>query len=123
MDIQEMARVLNITEAEAKVLVENDKNVDRMKSSTEINNDLSTEQKKVSKGARKSERVYKFDTTKRKKKENPEKKMIVDTLQNSLREIGATDFEIINQEREFNFAVNGVKYRLTLAVPREKKGV
>lgn len=122
MDIQEMARVLNITEAEAKILVENDKNVDRMKSSTEINNDLSAEQRKVSKGARKSERVFKFDTTKRKKKENPEKKMIIDTLQNSLREIGATDFEIVNQEREFNFAVNGVKYRLTLAVPREKKG-
>jgi hypothetical protein len=36
-----------------------------------------------------------------------------------VQNLGATDLQIVNDEREFLFTLNGTKYKVTLACPRK----
>jgi hypothetical protein len=38
---------------------------------------------------------------------------------NGLAEMGIADLKVVNEEREFTFSLNGVKYKVTLACPRK----
>lgn len=82
---------------------------------------LTPEQEKESKKARQADRkptVYNFDTSKRKRAENTDKRFLIDSLQTSLQEVGVTDVEVTNPEREMIFHFNGVKYKIVLSAPR-----
>ncbi len=82
---------------------------------------LTPEQEKESKKARQADRkptVYNFDTSKRKRAENTDKRFLIDSLQASLQEVGVNDVEVTNPEREMIFHFNGVKYKIVLSAPR-----
>lgn len=101
---------------ELKALAKADAEVNKMKTKAELENDLTDAQKEEVKKNRASKgpTVYKFNS-KREKKEKPEKKEIINDL---IGACGGSDIQILNDEREFTFVRGGVKYKITLAVPR-----
>ena len=113
--------ILQISREEAIELIKEDDRIDHMKSAAEINSDLNAEQIKAAKDARKADRkktVFKFDVSKRPKKENPDKRILIENLRASVEEVGGTDIEVINVEREMTFKFNDVKYKIVLSAPR-----
>lgn len=115
--IKNLMLKLDLTREEAVELLESDKTVDRMTKMSEINSDLTEEQKKVIKKAKNTGRTVADKPTKREKKIDNTKKMLIEILKNSLEM--ATDFEILNDEREFTFIVNDEKYKVVLSKPRK----
>ena len=80
---------------------------------------LDDEHEKASRDVRSTtamNKVYTFE--KKERKANFDKRGIIDHLRQSLSEISES-VEVVNIEREISFVSNGVKYRLTLAVPRK----
>lgn len=124
--IQKHISVLGITREEAVQLIADDEAIDRMTKTSDIEGDLTEEQRKSAKKARQADRkkttVYKFDTTKREKKVNNAKKNLIEVLRTAVEENGATGIDVTNDEREFIFFKEGVKYKVTMSCPRSQKG-
>lgn len=119
--IKQHMDILNISREEAIQLIQEDEKIDKMVSSSEINSDLTKEQIQNAKHARQADRVkgvFKFDVSKRQRKENPDKRILIENLRASVEEIGGTDIEITNVEREMIFKFNNVKYKVVLSAPR-----
>lgn len=120
--IEKYMKTLSISREEAIQLIKDDEAIDHMTKTSEIDGDLSEEQRKSAKKARQADRkptVYKFDTSKRPKKENSGKRALIETIKNALADSGCTDIEVTNIEREMIFFSNGVKYKVTLSAPRK----
>jgi hypothetical protein len=119
---QKLMRVLGITQEEAKEVIKYDSDVDKMKDS-EVNSDLSDEQKKVVKQARQADRkptVYKF--TKRERKTDDEKANLIAEIANFLEKFPyfeAKSVEIVKEEREISFKIGENSYSLTLTKHRK----
>jgi hypothetical protein len=127
--ISHLMEKLSIPREEAISLLEFDKQVDKMKSS-EVDNDLSAEQKETVKKARQADRaptVYKFQ--KRERKSDTTKADIITLIFNALQNevatnstevlhIDAQNIEITNSERELTFTVDGRKFKIVLSAPR-----
>lgn len=114
--ITKLMKNLDLTEEEARQLIEDDKRIDK----GEKLFSLTDEQEKASKKARnttakKQPTAYKFE--KRERKSDNVKRELVKILQNALAE-QVTDLEIINPEREFSFKFDGKKYKIVLSAPR-----
>ena len=112
---------LNCTREEAISVIQEDEIIDRMKDK-DVANDLTEEQKKVSKQARQADRkktVYKFDTSKREKKVDLVKKNLIADLASFLSGQGGSDIEITNDQRQIDFKVNDTRYRIVLSAPRK----
>lgn len=110
--IENLVRVLGISVDEAKEIVEADHRIDKGENPFP----LSPEQEKASKKARsvaKSPTTYSF--TKRERKADNLKAEI---LQNLMVGIIA-DITVINPEREFEFVVDGRKFKVVLSCPRK----
>lgn len=123
-NIEKIAKTLDITIDEAKSLVADDKQIDKMTSIKDIDNDLTDDQKKALKKARQSDRkptVYTFEKgrSKKAKKEKPMKKTLIEGFKGVVESLGATDVEIPNEEREMTFTIEGVKYKIILSEPRK----
>ena len=119
--IQKHMNVLHITREEAIELIKEDEKIDKMTSTAEINSDMSIEQVKAAKTARQADRkktVFNFDVSKREKKANPDKRILIENLRESVQAVGATDIEVTNLEREMVFKFNNVKYKIVLSAPR-----
>jgi hypothetical protein len=119
--IEKHMKILNISREEAIELIKEDEKIDKMTSATEINSDMSSEQVKASKVARQADRkktVFNFDTSKREKKTNPDKRNLIENLRASVEAVGATDIDVTNIEREMTFKFNNVKYKIVLSAPR-----
>ena len=125
MEIAQLMQKLDITEAEAIQLLEDDKAIDKGAKLFE----LTDEQAKASKKARQADRaptVYQFKP--RERKVDNDKQMIINYLQDTLKNWfqsnsqctynACTNFEIVNPEREFLFTYNGKKYKIVLSAPR-----
>lgn len=115
-------RILGISREEAIQLIKDDEAVDRMTSTKEINSDLTEEQKQNAKEARQAKRkrtVYNFDTSKRKRAENPNKRALIAAMQSALTQAECDNIEITNVEREITFTYKGTKYKLVLSAPRK----
>lgn len=115
--IKLMMNKLGLTREEAIELIEDDEKVDKMTSAKQWDSDLSDEQKKAIKKAKGTGRKVNETPTKREKKVDNTKKMLIETLKNSLDM--ATNFEVLNDEREFTFTVNGEKFKVVLSKPRK----
>ena len=119
--VENLMKVLGCSEEEAKQILADDKKIDRGEKLFE----LTPEQQKASKKARqtgtKKKTVYNFDTSKRKRKENPDKAFLIEIFKKALESQEATNIEIINPEREMSFNFNDVVYKIVLSVPRNKK--
>lgn len=118
-------RTLDCTEQEALQLIEDDRAIDRMTKTEEIQSDLTEEQRKASKKARtvakapKAPTAYKWDTKKQKKKDD-EKHDIINLFINALEgDTNAKDIKITNADREFEFLYNDRKIKVTLIAPRK----
>lgn len=114
--------VLGITREEAIQLIADDEEIDRMTRTSDIDGDLTAEQRKSAKKARQADRkptVYKFDTTKRKRAENTGKRFLIDEIKKCLENAGADSLEVTNPEREIVFMSEGTKYKIVLSAPRK----
>ncbi len=119
--IQRHMNILHLSREEAIKLMKEDEKIDKMTTSAEINSDLTSEQVKAAKEARKADRkrtVFKFDVSKRPKKENPDKRFLIENLRASIENVGGADIEVTNIERELIFNFNNVKYKIVLSAPR-----
>lgn len=119
MDKKILMKNLGITADQAKELMAADNAVDKMNRVADINSDLTPEQIKAAKKARSAGRkrtTYKFDTSKREKKINEPKKEIIADLIGGLGPV--ENINITNNEREFTFVKDGIKYKVVLSVPR-----
>lgn len=113
---------LGITREEAIQLIADDEEIDRMTRTSDIDGDLTEEQRKNTKKARQADRkptVYKFDTTKRKRAENTGKRFLIDEIKKCLENAGADNLEVTNPEREIVFMSEGTKYKIVLSAPRK----
>jgi hypothetical protein len=107
---------LGITESEAIEVLEADQQIDKGEKLFE----LTAEQEKAAKQARQAPRaptVIKF--TQREKKAKPEKAQICSAMIEGLQQLGIADLQVVNDEREFLFTLDGIKYKVTLACPRK----
>lgn len=114
--------VLGITREEAIQLIADDEEIDRMTRTSDIDGDLTAEQRKSAKKARQADRkptVYKFDTTKRKRAENTGKRFLIEEIKKCLENAGADNLEVTNPEREIVFMSEGTKYKIVLSAPRK----
>lgn len=113
---------LGITREEAIQLIADDEEIDHMIRTSDIDGDLTEEQRKSAKKARQADRkptVYKFDTTKRKRAENTGKRFLIDEIKKCLENAGADNLEVTNPEREIVFMSEGTKYKIVLSAPRK----
>ena len=119
MDLKELARVLNITEDEAREVQETDKRIDRGEKLFELSPELEAGAKKARRADRK-----KVENVKREKKIDNDKRDLIQYLEGKLEDAHHYDMDldnitITNPEREMEFTYNGIKYRLTLMRPRK----
>ena len=112
--IQNLMAKLEISREEAIQVLEEDKAIDRGANLYELDPEL----EKGAKKARQAERKANSTPTKREKKAKPEKEQLCNALMDGLRSLGVEEFNISNPEREFTFAKDGKKYKVTLACPR-----
>jgi hypothetical protein len=115
--IQKYMNSLGLTREEAIQLIADDVAIDKGAKLFE----LSAEQAKEAKKARQADRkptVYNFDTSKRKRKENPTKRFLIENFSELLNNVGCTDVDVTNVEREIVFYLDGTKYKLVLSAPR-----
>lgn len=115
----EAMRKLGMSEEEIADVLEADKRIDKGEKLFE----LTAEQEKASKQARKADRaptVYKLDNAKgkRSKKANTDKQAIINALDEAICRIADAQSEITNAEREIIFHYNGTKYKVVLSAPR-----
>ena len=109
---------LGLTEAEIQQVLEDDKRIDKGEKLFE----LTAEQEKASKQARKADRaptVYKLDNTagKRSKKEDTDKATLLNALFTAILPMCDT-YEVTNAEREFCFTYHERKFKVVLSAPR-----
>lgn len=125
--IKYIMRTLDCSEQEALQLIEDDKAVDRMTKTAEIQSDLTQEQKKASKKARavakapkaKAPTAYKWEIKKQKKRDN-EKHNVIELFINALEgDTNVKDIKMLNEDREFEFLYNDRKIKVTLIAPRK----
>ena len=114
----EALRKLGLTDAEIEEVLADDKRIDKGEKLFE----LTAEQEKASKKARKADRtptVYKLDNTagKRSKKEDADKATLLNALFTAILPLCDT-YEVTNAEREFSFTYNGRKFKVVLSAPR-----
>ena len=114
----EALRKLGLTDEEIKQVLADDKRIDKGEKLFE----LSAEQEKASKQARKADRaptVYKLDNAngKRSKKTDEDKEFLTNTLFSAILPICDT-YKIVNAGREFEFTYNGRKFKVVLSAPR-----
>lgn len=101
---------LDISREEAIQLIADDEN--------DVSAELTAEQKKVAKEMAQGDRKKETAPRKRERKVDEDKRFLINLLVNALGGVGVT---VTNPEREIEFSYHGVKYRLTLMKPREKK--
>jgi hypothetical protein len=104
---------LKISEEEALQLIEDDKAIDRGAKMFELEGELAEGAKK----ARRADRKPNSTPTKREKKENNEKRFLINSILEGLGE-NAENIQITNPEREFSFVHNGTKYKIVMSCPR-----
>lgn len=122
---ERIMRYLGVGEEEAEDVMKYDSLIDSGKRGE---HDLSVEAEKAAikeahKGA-KGPTVYKFDTSQRKRKENPTKGGVIAELAKFLEqasEFAVVNVEITNKERQIAFSIGEENFELTLVQKRKKK--
>ena len=120
MEVEELAKRLNITIDEARQVQEDDKRIDRGEKLFELSPELEA-------GAKKARQTgtRKVTETKRERKPDEDKRWLIQYLAGALEDADCDldtnldNISITNPEREMEFIYNGRKYRLTLACPRK----
>ena len=107
----ENLRKLGLTDTEIADVLATDKEIDQGAKHFELAEDLKP-------GAKKARRADRTDTPKpRERKPNEDKQTLLHLLQCGLGD-DVADLVVTNQEREFLFTYNGIKYKVVLSCPR-----
>ena len=104
---------LGCSEEEAYEVIESDRKIDK----GEKLFDLDPELEKGAKKARQAPRKANSTPTKRERKEDEDKRELIDLLKNAL-EGTAESLEITNPERQIDFIFSNRKFRIVLSAPR-----
>lgn len=104
---------LGCSEEEALEVVESDRRIDK----GEKIFDLDPELEKGAKKARQAPRKANSTPTKRERKEDTDKRELIDLLKNAL-EGTAESLEVTNVERQIDFIFSNRKFRIVLSAPR-----
>ena len=105
-------RKCGMTEDEILDVLTADKEIDRGAKLFELDAELQA-------GAKKARQADRTDTPKpRERKPNEDKQTLLHLLQCGLGD-DVVDLVVTNQEREFLFTYNGIKYKVVLSAPRK----
>lgn len=105
-------RKCGMTEDEILDVLNADREIDRGAKLFELDAELQA-------GAKKARRADRTDTPKpRERKPNEDKQILLHLLQCGLGD-DVADLVVTNQEREFLFTYNGIKYKVVLSAPRK----
>lgn len=116
--IQQLMKSLDLTEAEAREMLEADAEIDKGADLFP----LTAEQEKASKQARATgTRKTEYQFSKRERKPDPDKRCLIDLLFQSLDPQADAHPTITNPERQIDFAYNGRQFRIVLSAPRAPK--
>ena len=128
--IKKMMDTLKISREEAIDLIHEDEEVDKMTMS-EVDNDLTAEQKKAKKDATKTtgdKRKRNYTFTKRERKPDEVKREIIEVIAQNLDRCcfgedlhTVKDVTILKPEKEITFTVDGDEYSVTLTKHRKPK--
>ena len=114
MTVEEIAKTLDISIEEVKQMQEDDRKIDKGEKLFELPKELEKGSKKARQVSRKvgvkQERTKKIDEDKQNLLS-----LLIDGINNHSK---ATDFNIKNPEREFEFKFNNKKYKVVLSCPR-----
>ena len=113
--VKKMMKALDITEAEALQLIEDDKRIDKGEKLFELTAEQQAVAKKYRQGDRKPT-VYNFNT--RERKADNDKRELIALLNATLNEVTTCEPTVTNPERQIDFLYKGKKYRVVLAAPR-----
>lgn len=105
---------LGCTEEEALQTLEDDKKIDKGQKLFELDPEL----EKGSKKARQAPRKANSTPTKRERKGDIDKRILIQFLTNALTNSDITEYEITNPERQIDFTFSGRKFRIVLSAPR-----
>lgn len=106
---------LGIAEQEALQVLEDDKRIDKGEKLFE----LTEEQKANEKQARLTGERVATTKTKREKKVDNQKQNIISTMVGSIINVFGVRVDVANEEREFEFELNGRKFKVVLSCPRQ----
>lgn len=107
----EAMRKVGMTEDEISEVLRTDKEIDQGIPHFSLDPSLEP-------GAKKARRADRTDTPKpRERKPNEDKQTLLHLLQCGLGD-DVADLVVVNQEREFLFTYNGIKYKVVLSAPR-----
>ena len=108
---------LGLSEDDAKLVLEDDKKIDR---GEKMPFDLPKEKEKEMRKYRQADRAKPFvpNLKKRERKPNEAKREIIQVLDEALTDI-ADNVIVTNVERQIDFEINDIKYRIVLSMPRK----
>lgn len=115
--IQQLMKTLQISEAEAKEVLDYDKRIDAGEKLGELDSDKKKVAKAMTLTGTRAKGNYKFQQKER--KANAAKLEIIAAIAQMLESKGAEKLEIANAEREFSFLLDNVKYKIILSCPRK----
>lgn len=122
--ILKLMRTLNITEEEALELYNEDKEVDKMTKMSDIDSDISEEQKKAKKkytNVKRGVNAY-GKTTTRELKPDENKRLIIQTIAKALTECAeVSKLEITNIQKYITFSIGSEDFEIDLKRKRKKK--
>lgn len=112
--IQHAMKTLDLSREEAIEMLQEDEAIERGANP----HPLTAEQEKASKAARIVSTGPRQTPVKRERKPNDAKREIIQVLDEALTDI-ADDVTVTNIERQIDFVLDGVRYRVVLSAPRK----
>lgn len=116
MNVAELIKTLDCTEAEAMDIIQKDREIDKGADPFPLNKSQAEVSKKMRSVGR-APTAYKF--TKRERKSDNAKRELIDVLTQTIQAYGASNVDIVNAEREFTFKVDDRLYKIVLSCPRK----
>lgn len=111
--IQKLMKTLNISEEEARQVIEDDRRIDKGEKLFELSAELEAGAKK----ARQADRKKSDTPIKRERKADNEKGELIAVIASALETAGA-EINITNKEREIELRYNDRKFKIVLSAPR-----
>lgn len=111
--IQKLMKTLNISEAEARQVIEDDRRIDKGEKLFELSAELEAGAKK----ARQADRKKSDAPVKRERKADNEKGELIAVIAEALETAGA-EINITNKEREIELMFHDRKFKVVLSAPR-----
>ena len=115
---EKLMKNLGLTAAEAEEVLAYDRAVEKGQK-TEY--DLTKDQEKEVRKYRQADRTKPFipDLKPRERKANEPKRELIEIIKSALENAGISDISVTNVERQLDFSMENVKYRIVLSAPRK----